>query len=152
MAKILIGNFQGKQGEKGDPFKYADFTPEQLELLKGEKGDPGTSDITEKVNYFLLPGKTIVYYATVLLVTNTKTKVYHTIKFPSTFSMVNTDFIVTTNINNTVTGHNMSPAYQGSTPFIESKYSTGVKIGIVKENTKSDKKIGIDIMVIGKIK
>ena len=27
---------QGEQGEKGDPFLYADFTAEQLELLKGE--------------------------------------------------------------------------------------------------------------------
>lgn len=32
------------KGEKGDPFTYNDFTPEQLEALKGkqgEKGDPG---------------------------------------------------------------------------------------------------------------
>ena len=32
---------QGKQGPKGDPFRYEDFTPEQLEALKGPKGDPG---------------------------------------------------------------------------------------------------------------
>lgn len=31
----------GKQGEKGDPFTYADFTPEQLAALKGEKGEKG---------------------------------------------------------------------------------------------------------------
>ena len=29
---------QGIQGEKGDPFTYADFTPEQLESLKGKDG------------------------------------------------------------------------------------------------------------------
>lgn len=28
-------------GPKGDPFTYADFTPEQLAALKGEKGNPG---------------------------------------------------------------------------------------------------------------
>lgn len=32
---------RGPQGEKGDPFTYADFTAEQLAALKGEKGDTG---------------------------------------------------------------------------------------------------------------
>lgn len=31
----------GPQGEKGDPFTYADFTAEQLAALKGPKGDKG---------------------------------------------------------------------------------------------------------------
>jgi hypothetical protein len=31
----------GAKGDKGDPFTYADFTPEQLASLKGEKGDDG---------------------------------------------------------------------------------------------------------------
>lgn len=31
----------GTKGDKGDPFTFADFTPEQLASLKGEKGDPG---------------------------------------------------------------------------------------------------------------
>lgn len=31
------------KGQKGDAFKYADFTPEQLAALKGPKGDNGTS-------------------------------------------------------------------------------------------------------------
>ena len=31
----------GPKGDKGDPFTYDDFTPEQLEQLKGPKGDPG---------------------------------------------------------------------------------------------------------------
>lgn len=34
-ARGLHG-LQGEQGEKGDPFLYADFTAEQLALLKGE--------------------------------------------------------------------------------------------------------------------
>ena len=34
---------QGKQGPKGDPFRYEDFTPEQLEALKGPKGEDGLS-------------------------------------------------------------------------------------------------------------
>ena len=29
------------KGEKGDAFTFEDFTPDQLELLKGEKGDKG---------------------------------------------------------------------------------------------------------------
>ena len=32
---------QGTQGPKGDPFRYEDFTPEQLAALKGPKGDKG---------------------------------------------------------------------------------------------------------------
>lgn len=36
-------------GQKGDAFKYADFTEAQLNALKGEKGDPFTySDFTEE--------------------------------------------------------------------------------------------------------
>ena len=34
---------QGKRGPKGDPFRYEDFTPEQLQALKGPKGDDGLS-------------------------------------------------------------------------------------------------------------
>lgn len=36
---------EGVRGEKGDPFTYEDFTPEQLEALKvkGDKGDRGVS-------------------------------------------------------------------------------------------------------------
>ena len=34
---------QGKQGPKGEPFRYEDFTPEQLETLKGPKGEDGLS-------------------------------------------------------------------------------------------------------------
>lgn len=40
-------NFKGMldfaKGEKGDPFTYEDFTEEQLESLKGEKGETGNS-------------------------------------------------------------------------------------------------------------
>ena len=32
---------RGLQGPKGEPFKYSDFTQEQLAALKGPKGDPG---------------------------------------------------------------------------------------------------------------
>lgn len=32
----------GPQGPKGDPFVYSDFTPEQLEALRGPKGDSYT--------------------------------------------------------------------------------------------------------------
>ena len=33
------------KGEKGDPFTYSDFTPEQLAALKGEKGDTGAQGV-----------------------------------------------------------------------------------------------------------
>ena len=32
---------QGEPGPKGDPFRYEDFTPEQLAALRGPKGDKG---------------------------------------------------------------------------------------------------------------
>lgn len=34
-------NIKGPKGDKGDPFIYTDFTPEQLAGLKGPKGDKG---------------------------------------------------------------------------------------------------------------
>lgn len=37
---------QGIPGPKGEPFKFTDFTTEQLELLKGPKGDTGEIPIT----------------------------------------------------------------------------------------------------------
>lgn len=36
-----IQGIQGIQGEKGNPFVYSDFTQEQLESLRGPKGDTG---------------------------------------------------------------------------------------------------------------
>ena len=49
MQEIVIGNVKGTKGDigltgpQGEPFKYEDFTPEQLEALKvkGDKGDKG---------------------------------------------------------------------------------------------------------------
>ena len=49
MHEIVIGNVKGPKGDigltgpQGEPFKYEDFTPEQLEALKvkGDKGDKG---------------------------------------------------------------------------------------------------------------
>lgn len=38
---INLGRVIGPQGEKGDPFRYEDFTADQLAALKGEKGDKG---------------------------------------------------------------------------------------------------------------
>lgn len=39
------------KGEKGDPFTYDDFTPEQLASLKGEKGNDGYTPVKGK-DYF----------------------------------------------------------------------------------------------------
>lgn len=37
-----IEKLKGPKGDKGEPFKYSDFTAEQLLALKGPKGDPGS--------------------------------------------------------------------------------------------------------------
>lgn len=39
--KLDNGEFIGSKGDKGEPFTYEDFTPEQLSLLKGKEGDKG---------------------------------------------------------------------------------------------------------------
>ena len=48
---------RGPKGEKGEPFTFADFTPEQLASLKGPKGDKGDKgekgDKGDKGNAFL---------------------------------------------------------------------------------------------------
>lgn len=42
MAQTLdLGRVVGEQGPKGDPFEYTDFTAEQLENLRGPKGNTG---------------------------------------------------------------------------------------------------------------
>ena len=38
---FMFKNLKGASGAKGDPFTYADFTPEQLEALRGPQGKPG---------------------------------------------------------------------------------------------------------------
>lgn len=49
-----VDYFDGEKGDKGDPFTYEDFTPEQLASLKGEKGDKGDDGYTpvKDVDYF----------------------------------------------------------------------------------------------------
>lgn len=39
---------KGDKGDKGDPFTYDDFTPSQLENLKGEQGPKGEEGLTGK--------------------------------------------------------------------------------------------------------
>lgn len=38
---FVFKNLKGADGAKGDPFTYADFTPEQLETLRGPQGPQG---------------------------------------------------------------------------------------------------------------
>ena len=38
---FVFKNLKGADGAKGDPFTYADFTPEQLEALRGPQGPQG---------------------------------------------------------------------------------------------------------------
>lgn len=53
---------QGEPGPKGEPFRYEDFTPEQLKALKGPKGDKGedgrdgTSATADNAHQLLLQG------------------------------------------------------------------------------------------------
>ena len=47
MAEVLLGNIKGP---KGDPFKYSDFTKEQLDALRGTQGETGQS--TKAVTIF----------------------------------------------------------------------------------------------------
>lgn len=50
---------QGPKGDKGDPFTYEDFTPEQLEILKGPKREDGLQLIEQtKGNFESLKLKT----------------------------------------------------------------------------------------------
>lgn len=44
---------KGDPGDKGDPFKFSDFTPEQLNTLKGKQGDKGDPGSAEKSAQFL---------------------------------------------------------------------------------------------------
>lgn len=46
----------GKKGDKGDPFRYEDFTPDQLEALKGKDGKSITFDDLTEVQKAALKG------------------------------------------------------------------------------------------------
>ena len=37
----------GPKGDKGEPFRFEDFTPEQLEQLRGPQGEPGSISFEE---------------------------------------------------------------------------------------------------------
>lgn len=65
MIPIAQG-LQGPQGPKGEPFRYEDFTQEQLESLRGPKGDDGNGlDVTSLTNALkgigLMPTSSNVY-------------------------------------------------------------------------------------------
>lgn len=45
---VDYGHLQGAKGDKGDAFTYADFTPTQLEALKGENGVSPTVTLSKK--------------------------------------------------------------------------------------------------------
>ena len=44
-TNIILHEGITSQGEKGESFKYNDFTPEQLAALKGEKGEKGDTGL-----------------------------------------------------------------------------------------------------------
>lgn len=44
---------KGDPGDKGDPFKFSDFTPEQLNAIKGKPGDKGDPGSAEQSAQFL---------------------------------------------------------------------------------------------------
>ncbi len=47
----IAQGLRGGKGDKGDPFRYEDFTAEQLESLKGPKGDDGIGlDVAQLTN------------------------------------------------------------------------------------------------------
>ena len=52
-SEIISGKIPTVKGDKGDPFKYSDFTSEQLDALKGENGVSPTitenADNTDKI-------------------------------------------------------------------------------------------------------
>lgn len=43
---FVFDNIKGEKGEQGKAFTYDDFTPEQLQALKGEKGDISNISVT----------------------------------------------------------------------------------------------------------
>lgn len=51
LNRIFTFNFKNIKGEKGDPFVYENFTQEQLENLKGPKGDAGVSVSNAEINF-----------------------------------------------------------------------------------------------------
>lgn len=61
----MIGNLsksKGFKGDKGDAFKYEDFTPEQLNGLKGPQGDKGEIGCTPKITFRYDPDTGDLYY------------------------------------------------------------------------------------------
>ena len=42
---VEIPAIVGPQGKQGEPFKYEDFTAEQLQALRGKEGEPGASGV-----------------------------------------------------------------------------------------------------------
>lgn len=74
---IILHEGITSQGEKGESFKYNDFTPEQLAALKGEKGDKGDKgedavfDITDDF-YFTSNNKLALVKETDAIKDNTK--------------------------------------------------------------------------------
>ena len=52
VKKIINEQPELFKGEKGDSFKYEDFTPEQLEGIRGEQGPPGEPGTTPDIKVY----------------------------------------------------------------------------------------------------
>lgn len=52
LKAYVMANPDVFKGPKGDPFKYEDFTPEQLEEIKGKQGPPGEPGITPDIKVY----------------------------------------------------------------------------------------------------
>ena len=53
-----VDYFDGEKGDKGDPFTYEDFTPEQLASLKGDKGEQGDNGAAGEAGGYYTPAVT----------------------------------------------------------------------------------------------
>lgn len=113
------------KGEKGEPFKYSDFTPEQLESLRGPQGKTGPKG--QKGDSYILTDAD-------------KTEIAKKIKLPTKTSELENDSNFVSDVNYIHTDNNFTAAEKKKLGALANYDDAAIKEQIAKKQDKLSKK------------
>lgn len=112
------------KGDKGEPFKYSDFTPEQLESLRGPQGKPGPKG--QKGDSYILTDAD-------------KTEIAQKVKFPTKTSELENDSNFVSDANYVHTDNNYTKEEKTKLGSLANYDDTTIKEQIAEKQDKLSK-------------
>lgn len=121
------------KGDKGEPFKYSDFTPEQLESLRGPQGKTGPKG--QKGDSYILTDAD-------------KTEIAQKVKLPTKTSELENDSNFVSDVNYVHTDNNFTAAEKKKLGSLANYDDTAIKKQITNKQDKLSKKQLDDITAV----